>query len=157
MVGAPLCWGLAHRMDCKKMPGAFRHFCLIACYCVALFPKIRAPCPFQSVSPPILMAMLPAIPPDGPQLWKQVFLCGTELEQLSQVYGIRWDFSHLDEAIQEGFLAPGKSSRQKVFHFGQTEPQMIPDGNRTTVVPIPVIISVETDVDLPSSESNNDT
>jgi hypothetical protein len=86
-----------------------------------------------------------------------VFLCGTELEQLSQVYSIRWDFSHLDEAVQQGFLAPGKSSHKRVFHFGQTEPQMIPDGNRTTVVPIPVIISIETDVDLPSSESFFDT
>lgn len=44
-------------------------------------------------------------PLDGPQLWKGVFLCGTELEQMGQVYDIRWDFSHLDEACERGSLS----------------------------------------------------
>eukprot|EP00960_Hanusia_phi_P035037 751437-Hanusia_phi.AAC.1 len=57
-----------------------------------------------------------------PQLWKNVFLCGTELEQMEevrflsigcsmlqehlkqdfQIYKIQWDFSHLDKELQMG-------------------------------------------------------
>lgn len=34
---------------------------------------------------PMTHMMDSPIPPAGPQLWKNVFLCGTELEQLEQV------------------------------------------------------------------------
>jgi len=34
---------------------------------------------------PMTHMMDSPVPPAGPQLWKSVFLCGTELEQLAQV------------------------------------------------------------------------
>ena len=84
---------------------------------------------------------------EGPEMWKQVFLCGTELEQMNEVYAIRWDFSHLDNQLQEGALSsaqsgPGAGATKKVFLFGSTEPQMFPlDENTTTVVHIPVVMA----------------
>jgi hypothetical protein len=84
---------------------------------------------------------------EGPEMWKQVFLCGTELEQMNEVYAIRWDFSHLDNQLQEGALSPAQSdpgagAKKKVFLFGSTEPQMFPlDENTTTVVHIPVVMA----------------
>ncbi len=63
---------------------------------------------------------------------------------------IKWDFSHLDEEIQSGRLSLGKTSeKDRIYCFGCTEPQMIPFNETTTVVPIPVIIAVQTEVPLP--------
>ena len=95
-------------------------------------------------------------PVAGPEIWKSAFLCGTELEQMEEVYRIKWDFSHLDAALQDGPLSLRASIAEqalptKVFLFGSTEPQMFPlDENTTTVVHIPVIVAVKTSVDLPS-------
>ncbi len=67
-----------------------------------------------------------------------------------QVYRIQWDFSHLDEAIQSGILSgDNDSDNYRIYCFGCTEPQMIPFNDTTTVVPIPVIIAVRTEVPLP--------
>ena len=95
-------------------------------------------------------------PVTGPEIWKGVFLCGTELEQMEEVYRIKWDFSHLDAALRDGPLSlrasiADQAPPTKVFLFGSTEPQMFPlDENTTTVVHIPVIVAVKTSVDLPS-------
>ena len=44
----------------------------------------------------------------------------------------------------------GKTSdKDRIYCFGCTEPQMIPFNETTTVVPIPVIIAVQTEVPLP--------
>lgn len=67
-----------------------------------------------------------------------------------QVYSIKWDFSHLDEALQSGSLLPNEhSEKTSIYCFGCTEPQMIPVNDTTTVVPIPVIVAVQTDIPLP--------
>lgn len=67
-----------------------------------------------------------------------------------QVYSIKWDFSHFDEALQSGSLLPKENSEKtRIYCFGCTEPQMIPQNDTTTVVPIPVIVAVQTDVPLP--------
>ncbi|EKX39371.1 hypothetical protein GUITHDRAFT_143568 [Guillardia theta CCMP2712] len=99
----------------------------------------------------------------SPQLWKNVFLCGTELEQLEEIYKIQWDFSHLDKELQITLLGKvGKICCQElqpshmVYLFGSTEPQMFPiSPNQTTVIHIPVIIAVKTAVSLPEKVGLN--
>lgn len=49
-------------------------------------------------------------------VWKEVFLAGTDWDQFGDVASIDWDFGHLDDALQEGDLSSGK-----VFLFGCTE------------------------------------
>mmetsp|Transcript_19228 Transcript_19228/g.43276 ORF Transcript_19228/g.43276 Transcript_19228/m.43276 type:complete len:342 (+) Transcript_19228:178-1203(+) len=101
---------------------------------------------------PMTHMMDSPIPPAGPQLWKNVFLCGTELEQLEQVYGVQWDFTHLDEALSTGELSLESAScpDEKVYLFGCTEPQMIMfSEDHTEVLPIPVIVAVRTEEALP--------
>lgn len=82
-------------------------------------------------------------------VWRSVYLAGTEWEQLQMVYAIDWDFEHLDDALTEGNLE-GK----KVYLFGATEPQLIMrDENdiKGEVIPVPVIVAVVTDVPPPAT------
>ena len=66
------------------------------------------------------------------------------------MYRIQWDFSHFDEALQSGKLsAEDDADTARVYCFGCTEPQMVPFNDTTTVVPIPVIVAVRTEVPLP--------
>ena len=66
------------------------------------------------------------------------------------MYRIQWDFSHFDEALQSGKLsAENDADTPRIYCFGCTEPQMVPFNDTTTVVPIPVIVAVRTEVPLP--------
>ena len=62
------------------------------------------------VASPMAHLMDSPTPPTGAQLWKNVFLCGTELEQLDQVYRVQWDFEHLDQALMAGDLSLERAS-----------------------------------------------
>ena len=84
--------------------------------------------------------------------WKEVFLCGTEWSNFDLVYKTEWmwDFDHLYEDLvaDDGALAKAK----KVYIFGTTEPQLVDVGDVTShVVPIPTLVAVAGDADLPSS------
>jgi hypothetical protein len=83
----------------------------------------------------------PPPPPEYEDVWLDVYLAGTEWDQLASVHDHEWDFSHLDAALTDGKLSSGG-----VVHlFGCTEPQLIPaseaDENGTLVV-IPVIVAI---------------
>lgn len=87
--------------------------------------------------------------PQYDEIWKQVYLAGTEWDQMKQIYSIDWDFDHLDEALTDGDLSDGK----RVFLFGATEPQLVmmdEKDEKGDVVPIPTIVAVVSDVEPPS-------
>ena len=50
--------------------------------------------------------------------WKKIFLIGTEWENYDAVYDIEWDFDHLNEHLEEGFLAESPNIK---YIFGTTE------------------------------------
>lgn len=88
------------------------------------------------------------IRPECDEIWKKVYLAGTEWSQLEQVYSIDWDFDHLDDALNDGDL-----SGRRVYLFGATEPQLVRRDAKDLkgeVVPIPVIVAVVSDVAPPS-------
>lgn len=107
-------------------------------------------------APPKPAASKPNVPrkrgpvrPVYDDIWRSVYLAGTEWEQLQMVYGIDWDFEHLDDALTEGDLE-GKN----VYLFGATEPQLImrqKDDTKGEVIPVPVIVAIVTDVPPPST------
>lgn len=81
-------------------------------------------------------------------IWKDIYLAGTEWDQLQLVYRVDWDFGHLDEALNEGDLKD-----KKVFLFGATEPQLLkmsPSDDKGEVVPIPIIIAVVSEATPPN-------
>ncbi|EME32388.1 hypothetical protein Gasu2_05480 [Galdieria sulphuraria] len=78
-------------------------------------------------------------------VWKEVFLAGTDWDQFGEVAKIDWDFGHLDEALEEGDLSSGK-----VYLFGCTEPQLIKVHQKETVVPIPAIVAIQSKKPPPS-------
>lgn len=83
------------------------------------------------------------IKPDYDDVWKHVYLAGTEWDQMRQIYSIDWDFDHLDLALTSGDLV--SSAEESVYLFGATEPQLVPMREGDTkgeVVPIPTIIAV---------------
>lgn len=83
------------------------------------------------------------------EAWRDVYLAGTEWDQLQMVYSIDWDFDHLDEALTDGELQ-GK----KVYMFGATEPQLLMRDEKDTkggVIPVPVIVAIVSDVPPPST------
>lgn len=49
-------------------------------------------------------------------VWKEVYLAGTEWNQFADVDKYDWDFEHLDDALNDGALAKGS-----VYLFGSTE------------------------------------
>jgi len=84
-------------------------------------------------------------------VWREVFLAGTEWDQLEMVGEVEWDFSHLDEALNEGgvlhdamFPTSDETERKMVHLFGCTEPQLLITSECPTgrVLPIPVIVAV---------------
>lgn len=86
--------------------------------------------------------------PEYDEIWKDVYLAGTEWDQMKQVYDIDWDFDHLDEALTNGDL-----SGKRVHLFGATEPQLVrmnANDEKGDVVPIPTIIAVVSDAAPPS-------
>ncbi|CAN0852472.1 Protein HEAT INTOLERANT 4 [Linum grandiflorum] len=71
-------------------------------------------------------------------LWKAVFPVGTEWNQLDDVYKYNWDFTNLEEALEEGGVLHGK----KVYIFGCTEPQLVTYQEDTKIINVPVIVAV---------------
>lgn len=71
-------------------------------------------------------------------LWLETFPVGTEWDQLDAVYQIKWNFSNLENAFEEGGLLYGK----KVYLFGCTEPQLVMHQGENKVVCIPVVVAV---------------
>lgn len=94
--------------------------------------------------PPAKKARKARGPPPAPEyedVWLDVYLSGTEWEQLATVHDHEWDFEHLDDALTDGPLSKGGL----VHLFGCTEPQLIPveEGDASgTLVVIPVIVAV---------------
>lgn len=83
------------------------------------------------------------------EVWKEVYLAGTEWDQLKLVYSVDWDFDHLDEALTEGDLVD-----KTVYLFGATEPQLLmrdEKDEKGDVIPVPVIVAVVIDVPPPST------
>jgi hypothetical protein len=80
-------------------------------------------------------------PPEYDEIWRDVYLSGTEWEQQRQVLEYDWDFSHLDEALMTGAL----KDASLVHLFGATEPQLVVTSEEDatgSVVPIPVVVAV---------------
>eukprot|EP00898_Chlorokybus_atmophyticus_P000754 jgi/Chlat1/167/Chrsp1S03242 len=76
------------------------------------------------------------------ELWKEVYLVGTEWEHYNTVYETPWDFSNLEEAFDEG----GVLHNKRVYAFGVTEPQLLQSGDgedgKWKVTHIPAIVAV---------------
>lgn len=88
-------------------------------------------------------------PPLYDEVWKSVYLAGTEWDQLKDVYSIDWQFDHLDDILTEG-----EHNDKKVHLFGTTEPQLIQRDEKDTkgeVIPVPVVIAVISDVAPPDT------
>ncbi|MED6156809.1 Protein HEAT INTOLERANT 4 [Stylosanthes scabra] len=71
-------------------------------------------------------------------LWREVFLVGTEWDQLDSVYQYKWNFSNLENAFEEGGVLHGK----RVYLFGCTEPQQVCFKDVEKVVLVPIIVAV---------------
>ncbi|KAK2384713.1 Protein HEAT INTOLERANT 4 [Trifolium repens] len=71
-------------------------------------------------------------------LWIETFPVGTEWDQLDAVYQIKWNFSNLENAFEEG----GVLYEKKVYLFGCTEPQLVSYQGENKVVCIPVVVAV---------------
>ncbi|XP_042494992.1 protein HEAT INTOLERANT 4-like [Macadamia integrifolia] len=71
-------------------------------------------------------------------LWQAAFLVGTEWDQLDSVYQLKWNFSNLENAFEEGGVLHGK----KVYLFSVTEPQMVHFKGERKVMCIPVVVAV---------------
>lgn len=92
--------------------------------------------------------MVVSIKPTYNEVWKEVYLAGTEWEQIQLVYSVDWDFDHLDEMLNEG-----KLTGKKVHLFGATEPQLLTmheNDKKGRVFPVPVIVAVVCEVAPPS-------
>lgn len=80
-------------------------------------------------------------PPQYEDIWLDVYLSGTELDQLKDVHKYDWDFTHLDEALMTGALA----NAPLVHLFGCTEPKILPvseEDETGTLVVVPVIVAI---------------
>lgn len=71
-------------------------------------------------------------------LWKTVFPVGTEWDQLDAVYNIKWDFSNLESALEEG----GELYQKRVYLFGCTEPQLVFFKGQGKVICVPAVVAV---------------
>ncbi|KAK1262236.1 hypothetical protein QJS04_geneDACA001203 [Acorus gramineus] len=71
-------------------------------------------------------------------LWKMAFPVGTEWDQLDDVYNVKWDFTNLENAFEEG----GELHEKKVYLFGCTEPQLVTWKDEQKVMCIPVVVAV---------------
>ncbi|GBG91762.1 hypothetical protein CBR_g53615 [Chara braunii] len=65
-------------------------------------------------------------------------MVGTEWDQYDSVFQYDWDFSHLEEAFDEGGALHG----QKVYLFGCTEPQLVHYKDKSRVIHIPAVVAV---------------
>mmetsp|Transcript_7227 Transcript_7227/g.22023 ORF Transcript_7227/g.22023 Transcript_7227/m.22023 type:complete len:294 (-) Transcript_7227:79-960(-) len=82
------------------------------------------------------------------EVWKEVFLVGTEWDQFGDVDKYDWDFDHLDDAINDGELKEGK-----LYLFGSTEPQLVQtkDAPEGQIIPIPFIVVLKCKLPPPST------
>jgi len=106
----------------------------------ACFPRVSVPT-FSSAKKVQFAATPPEIIPhrrNMDDLWQAAFPVGTEWDKLDTLYKIQWDFSNLENALEEGGLLYGKN----VYLFGCTEPQLVPFENQLKVVHIPVTVAV---------------
>ncbi|XP_025610835.1 protein HEAT INTOLERANT 4 isoform X2 [Arachis hypogaea] len=71
-------------------------------------------------------------------LWREVFLVGTEWDQLDSVYQYKWNFSNLENAFEDGGFLHGK----RVYLFGCTEPQQACFKDVEKVIFVPIIVAV---------------
>jgi hypothetical protein len=55
------------------------------------------------------------------QLWKDIYLVGTEWENYDSVFDVDWDFDHLKEALEEDGDLYEAGSKHAVYLFGVTE------------------------------------
>ncbi|KAA8499308.1 hypothetical protein FVE85_6893 [Porphyridium purpureum] len=88
-------------------------------------------------------------------VWKEVYLAGTEWDQLADVNKVAWEFDHLDEAVSAGgdVEALRSSMNAHIYLFGSSEPQLLstdvnPQGE---VLPIPVIVALVSELAPPST------
>lgn len=84
-------------------------------------------------------------PPEYDDIWADVYLSGTEWEQLAGVGRHAWDFAHLDDALYDGALSAAAAPGTLVHLFGCTEPQLVPlapDDAAGSLVVVPVIVAV---------------
>ncbi|XP_010444451.1 PREDICTED: FK506-binding protein 5-like [Camelina sativa] len=75
-------------------------------------------------------------------LWRAAFPVGTEWDQLESLYEFNWDFTNLEEALEEG----GKLYGKKVYVFGCTESQSLPYKNETKDVLVPAVVCIESSI-----------
>ncbi|KAL0721459.1 hypothetical protein Bca4012_036058 [Brassica carinata] len=75
-------------------------------------------------------------------LWKAAFPVGTEWGQLDELHEFEWDFTNLEEALQEGGNLYGK----KVYVFGCTESQVVPDKKKNKTILVPAVVCVESSI-----------
>ncbi|KAI5418452.1 hypothetical protein KIW84_042909 [Lathyrus oleraceus] len=57
---------------------------------------------------------------------------------MDSLYDIKWNFSNLENAFEEGGLLSGK----KVYLFGCTEPQLVMHKQENKVICIPIVVAV---------------
>jgi hypothetical protein len=74
--------------------------------------------------------------------WKDIFLLGTEWENIEKVYQYEWDFDHLEAMLNDETSI--LYEKKKIHLFGGTEAQTIGNGNQ--VVQIPVITAIVSDL-----------
>ncbi|XP_077224692.1 protein HEAT INTOLERANT 4-like [Tasmannia lanceolata] len=71
-------------------------------------------------------------------LWQAAFPVGTEWDNMDSVYKIKWNFSNLENAFEEGGELYGK----KVYLFGCTEPQLVSFDGENNIRCIPVVVAI---------------
>ncbi|CAA7034758.1 unnamed protein product [Microthlaspi erraticum] len=75
-------------------------------------------------------------------LWKDAFPVGTEWGQLDDLYEFNWDFTNLEEALEDD----GKLYGKKVYVFGCAESHLVTYKNETKTVLVPAVVCVESSI-----------
>lgn len=75
-------------------------------------------------------------------LWQAAFPVGTEWDNMDKLHEIKWDFSNLEKALDEGGELYGK----KVYLFGCTEPQLLVVNGEQKVTLIPIVVAVDSPI-----------
>ncbi|XP_039119163.1 protein HEAT INTOLERANT 4 [Dioscorea cayenensis subsp. rotundata] len=75
-------------------------------------------------------------------LWQAAFPVGTEWENMDKLGEIKWDFSNLESAFEEGGALHGKT----VYMFGCTEPQLLVVNGEQKVTLIPIVVVVDSPI-----------
>ncbi|KAI4325892.1 hypothetical protein MLD38_031256 [Melastoma candidum] len=71
-------------------------------------------------------------------LWMAAFPVGTEWDQMDTLYQIKWNFSNLEEAFEEGGVLYGR----RAYLFGCTEPQLVSYRGESKIIYIPAVVAV---------------